>query len=212
MLIKKGQFLVLVIISLYFSKAYAFEEDYRFVIQNRPEDQTEIGFRADAVNNTIVFDKYILPTEIYNTATCFTRAGGTTAGFDFCKDDQPSNQCPPLGYGIYKISVLYESKSAYFFLDLRDCYYGSPHPIEPPEGSDYVSPPYDMCFIYDFSTDKFSGERRTTDPEDKIQYFPIANNETIGIWFIRSDYPLNDQACTECFNPKVSFYNKTNVM
>jgi hypothetical protein len=46
---------------------------------------------------------------------------------------------------LYRISINYYTKNAYFYFDLRDCYYGTPHPIEPPDGSDYVSPPLDMC-------------------------------------------------------------------
>ena len=180
------------------SRLFCVTVEYTFRAINLPDGWYDvISFKAEKVST--VFDCNHEPTNLYNGAIVSTpltyNQDHIYGCFDWFNDDDGH---PKLAYGLYKISVQYAGKSAYFYFDLRDCYY-SECGIDPP--TPFTSYPLDMYFNYDFDDDKFykaSGE---------IVPIPISNGSTVGIWLnqVGGDPP---GPCTDCFNPKVYLKNQ----
>ncbi|MCK9559942.1 MAG: T9SS type A sorting domain-containing protein [Candidatus Marinimicrobia bacterium] len=199
---------ILFVIMLIASRVFGVNGEYVFTVINTPDGWNDvINFKAQSV--ATVFDCNHEPTDLYNLSIATTKAekNGIIARFDWIND--PSGY-QILAYGLYKISVQYAGKSAYFYFDLRDCYY-SECGISHGEFYNYPNDDHwiDVYFNYDFAADKFINNTYTL-----IEPYVINNGSTLGVWFMRWDV-LNDlcdpgecEPCTECFNPKVYLKNQ----
>ena len=167
--------------------------EYKFHIIGIPATGYTGAITIIAQSEGTVYDCTMEPTDDYHYATgsidsaTWMPGDSPTISFDWFNDPSGNDT---LAYGLYRISAY--PGSAFFYFDLRDCYYSSCR-IQMPEGMAW-SPGLDMHFYYDLEDMEFldfgTGQN--------------INETTVGIWKNRSP----SQPYTDCFtNPRLELAN-----